>query len=174
MTTNASEIIEDATPERIAFANDNFTLTADGARQFQDELLLRLGNKGQLYPNAAINTACKLAGERYYEDWYGSNMGGLQAIDYGKVQGGQGGSGSHMPVSHRQAQMRDSYRKARAVLGAKYRVPLELILLDGQSDLVAIGRKITGASSPHTCRAVAIERFTAGLYLLSKHYGFAV
>lgn len=170
--TNTAEELQDATPERIAIANDNFVVTADGARQFQDELLIRMCSKGQLYPDAMINTACREAGERYYADWYGSNMGGLQAIDYGKVSGGSGGSGSHMPVSHRQAQMRDSYRKARAALGAKYRVPVELILLDGQDDLVAIGRKATGASSRDACRAVAIERFTAGLYLLSKHYGF--
>jgi hypothetical protein len=67
--------------------------------------------------------------------------------------------------------MRDSYRKARAALGAKYRVPLELILLEDQDDLVGIGRKITGTNSRDACRAVAIERFTAGLYLLTKHYG---
>jgi hypothetical protein len=163
------EEIQDATPERIALSESTVT---DGVRQFSDGLLERMGSKGQLYPDAAINQACWDAGVRYHEDWYGSNMGGLQAIDYGKVQGGQGGSGSHMPVSQRQAQLRDSYRKARAVLGAKYRVPLELILLDGQDDLVGIGRKATGTSSRDSCRAVAIERFTAGLYLLAKHYGF--
>jgi hypothetical protein len=53
---------------------------------------------------------------------------------------------------------------------AKYRKPLEAIILEGQSDLVAIGKVITGASQAHTNRAVAIERFTAGLYLLAKHY----
>ena len=48
---------------------------------------------------------------------------------------------------------------------------MELILLEGQSDLVAVGKAITGAASPHACRSVAIERFTAGLYMLAKHYG---
>jgi hypothetical protein len=76
-----AEVLEDATPQRIAHANDNFIVTAEGARQFTDELLIRLASKGQLYPDATINKACEDAGLRYYADWYGSNMGGLQAID---------------------------------------------------------------------------------------------
>ena len=59
-------------------------VTEDGARWFKDELLVRLADKGKLYPDAKINAACHLAGEKYYTDWYGSGMGGLQAIDYGK------------------------------------------------------------------------------------------
>jgi hypothetical protein len=90
---------KDATPERLARSPES-TVTAEGARQFSDGLLERMAAKGQLYPDATINQACADAGARYHSDWYGSNMGGLQAIDYGKVQGGQGGSGSHMPVSH--------------------------------------------------------------------------
>jgi hypothetical protein len=133
-------------------------------------LIVRMASKGQLYPDAKINAAFHLAGEKYYADWYGAGMGGLKAIDYGKVSGGQGGSGSSMPPSRIAAQHRAEYRAARAVLPAHYRKPLELILLDGQSDLVAVGKAITGASHRSTCRAVAIERFTAGLYLLAQHY----
>ena len=129
-----------------------------------------MAGKGQLYPNATINLACKVAGEKYYEDWYGSNMGGLQAIDYGKVRGPQNGSTSYLPPGRIAAKCRADYRAARAAVPAKYRKPLELILLDGQSDLVAIGKAITGASSPNSNRAVAIERFTAGLYMLALHY----
>ena len=162
---------QDATPERLAMSESSIT-TEEGARQFQDELLTRLASKGQLYPNGEINEAMRLAGERYYEDWYGANMGGLQAIDYSKVQGGSGGEGSHLPPSRMAAQKRADYRAARAVLGAKYRKPLEAIILEGQSDLVGIGRAISGAASPHTARAVAIERFTAGLYMLARHYEY--
>jgi hypothetical protein len=160
----------DATPERLAHSIENH-IGDDGARHFTDELLIRMANKGQLYPDADINRACLEAGERYYADWYGSNMSTLQAIDYGKVSGGGGGSGSSMPVSQMQAIKRASYRAARHYLGKKYREALELILLQGQTDLVAVGKSISGAVSPHTCRSVAIERFTAGLFLLMKHYG---
>jgi hypothetical protein len=165
------------TLERISktFATDKeggleVTFNQDGARQFKDELIARLADKGQRYPDAKINAACHLAGEKYYADWYGAGMGGLKAIDYGKVSGGKGGSGSHLPPSRMAAQCRENYRAARAALLAKYRKPVELILLDGQSDLVAVGRAITGSPTARTCRAVAIERFTAGLYLLARHY----
>lgn len=158
---------QDATPERLARSESTVT---EGVRQFQDELLERLASKGQLWPDQTTNAALLLAGTKYYADWYGSGMGGLQAIDYGKVSGGQGGSGSSMPPSRLAAQSRASYRAARAAMPSKYRKPVELILLEGQSDLVAIGKAITGAASPHTARSVAIERFTAGLYLLARHY----
>lgn len=150
---------------------DSF-VTADGARHFKDELLARLASKGQLWPDRKTNEALEMAGIKYHEDWYNSGMGGLQAIDYGKVSGGQGGSGSSMPPSRMAAQARTNYRAARAAMPAKYRKPVELILLEGQSDLVSVGKAITGAASPHTARSVAIERFTAGLYLLAKHYVF--
>ena len=63
------------------------------------------------------------------------------------------------------AQYREAYRAARAAMPVKLRKPVELILLEGQSDLVAIGKAITGSGTPQTCRAVAF-----GLYLLAKHY----
>jgi hypothetical protein len=163
--------VDTATPERLAMSDES-TVTDDGARQFKDELLVRLADKGQLYPNATINAACKLAGEKYYADWYGSNMSALQAIDYGKVRSGQGGSGSHLPPGRIATKCREAYRAARAAMPDKYRKPVELILLEGQSDLVAIGKAITGSAVPATCRTVAIERFTFGLYLLAKHYVF--
>lgn len=162
---------DQATPERLAMSAESI-ITADGARQFQDELLIRLARKGQLWPDQRTNEACQLAGEKYYADWYASGMGGLQAIDYGKVSGGQGGSGSAMPPSRIAAQQRASYRAARAALPAKYRKPVELILLEGQSDLVAVGKAITGSKDRSIARSVAIERFTAGLYMLAKHYVF--
>ena len=77
----------------------------------------------------------------------------------------------HLPPGRIAAKCRADYRAARAAVPAKYRKPLELILLDGQSDLVAIGKAITGAGQPpNSNRAVAIERFTAGLYMLALHY----
>lgn len=160
----------DATPERLAKSEGESIVTTEGARQFQDELLTRMARKGQLYPEAKTNEALLLAGGKYYEDWYGSGMGGLQAIDYGKVSGGQGGAGSAMPVSRIAAQHRANYRAARAAVPAKWRKPMEAIILEGQSDLVAVGRAASGAASPHTARAVAVERFTTALYLLAKHY----
>lgn len=164
---------DDATPERLAMSPD-YTITTepDGTRtrQFQDELLVRMASKGQLYPDKETNAAMLAAGIKYHEDWYGAGMGGLQAIDYGKVSGGQGGSGSSMPASRIAAQHRADYRAARAMIPSRWRKPLEAILLEGQSDLVAIGKAITGAASPHTARSVTIERFTTGLYLLARHY----
>ena len=141
----------------------------DGARQFKDELLVRLADKGQLWPDATTNAALRLAGEKYYADWYGAGMGGLQAIDYGKVRSGQGGSGSHLPPGRIAAQCRANYRAARAAMPDKCRKVVELILLQDQ-DLVSAGKAATGSSVRATCRAVAIERFTFGLYLLAKHY----
>jgi hypothetical protein len=160
-----------ATPERLAKSAS--ALAPNGARVFKDELLDRLAVKGQLYPDPTINEACRLAGERYYADWYGSNMSALKAIDYGKVSGGKGASGSQIAPGGIALHCRKNYRAARAVLGDKYRKPVEAILLEGQSDLVTVGKSITGAANPRTCRAVAIERFTAGLYLLAKHYRLA-
>jgi hypothetical protein len=162
-------LTEDATPERLARSESTIT---DGVRQFQDDLLVRLAGKGQLWTGKAENQALLLAGTKYYTDWYGSDMGGLKAIDYSKVSGGQGGAGSAMPASRVAAQHRAEYRAARAAMPARYRNPVEAFLLEGQSDLVAVGKAITGAASPHTARAVAIERFTAGLYLLARHYLF--
>jgi hypothetical protein len=141
----------------------------DGARQFKDELLVRLADKGQLWPDATINAACHLAGEKYYADWYGAGMGGLKAIDYGKVSGGQAGSGSSLPPSQMARQARVAYRAARAAMPDKCRKVVELILLQDQ-DLVSAGKAASGSAVPATCRAVAIERFTFGLYLLAQHY----
>jgi hypothetical protein len=160
----------DATPERLARSPDS-TITKDGARQFNDSLLVRMANKGQLYPDKTINDALAAAGVRYLDDWAGSNMDPLKAVDYGQVSGGGSGGDARIPVGHRMTLMREDYRKARAALGKKYREPLELILLKDQG-LVEVGQAVTGAVAMHTCRAVAIERFTAGLYLLAKHYGF--
>ncbi len=39
------------------------------------------------YFSCLAPAACLLAGEKYYADWYGAEMGGLKAIDYGKVSG---------------------------------------------------------------------------------------
>jgi hypothetical protein len=166
MTDTTTETT-DATPERLLKSDS--VIVEDGARHFNDDLLVRLAGKGQLYPDPAINLACKDAGERYYEDWYLSNMSTLGAVDYGKV-GGAGGTGG-LQLSERQEQKRKEYRKARAVLGAKYRPAVEMVLFQDM-DLVRAGKQLTGASSPATCRAVAIERLTAGLLMLAKHYGF--
>jgi len=168
-TASAETVLLGPTLERAAKSGDG-GVTTDGARHFNDELLVRLANKGHLYPDATINMACKLAGEKYYADWYGSGMSTLKAIDYGKVSGGKCGSGSHVPPGMMAAKRREDYRAARSSLGAKYRKPVELILLEGQSDLVEVGKAISGSASPHTCRSVAIERFTAGLYMLALHY----
>jgi hypothetical protein len=160
--------IDTATPERLRKSES--TVTEDGARQFKDELLARLADRGQLYPDAKINMACRLAGEKYHADWYGSGMSTLQAVDYGKVRGGQGGSGSHLPPGGIAASRRNAYRAARAAMPDKCRKVVELILLQDQ-DLVSAGKAATGSSAPSTCRTVAVERFTFGLYLLAHHYG---
>jgi hypothetical protein len=159
------------TIERTNKANaESGGITSVGARFFQDDLLIRLANKGQLYPDATINMACRLAGEKYYADWYGSGMSPLKAIDYGRISGGKIGSGSHVAPGMMVAKRREQYRAARAELPEKIRKVVELILLQDQSDLVAVGKAVTGSAVPSTCRTVAIERFTFGLYLLAKHY----
>lgn len=165
----ATQQIEEPTLERLAHSNDNIR-TADGAVQFQDSILVKMAAKGQLYPDRDINRSLLAAGEKYYADWSAGFSQGLKAIDYGKASGGGGGAASHMPASQLQALARGEYRKAREVLGRKYRPAVELLLLEEQ-DVLATGAKISGAASPHTCRAVAIERFTTGLYLLAVHYG---
>jgi hypothetical protein len=156
-----------ATPERLAMGES--VVTEDGARQFKDELLVRLADKGKLWSDAKINAALLLAGEKYYADWYGSGMGGLQAIDYGKVRSGQKGSGGYLPPGRIAARCREDYRAARAALPEKCRKVVELILLQDQ-DLVSAGKAATDSAVLATCRAVAMERFTFGLYLLAKHY----
>jgi hypothetical protein len=167
-TAEQIQILEDATPERIAHANDNFSFTQEGARQFTDDLLSRMARKGQLYPNKVINEACAAAGRRYYEDWYSSRLDTLAAIDYGKVSGG-GGEGricqrvtSWLPS----ATIIARHARPRGEVSATARIDALQ-----EQDLVGVGRNVSGAASPHACRAVAIERFTAGLYLLAKHYG---
>jgi hypothetical protein len=171
MSEPAQIIENDATPERLAHANDN-SVIIDGVRHFQDGLLHKLASKNQLYPDTNINAAMFMAGEKYYADWYGSQMSNLGAIDYGAVTGGGGGGASQMPASHKSAVARASYRQAREAIGKKYREVVELIILEDQTDLVGIGAKVTGTSTAQACRAVAIERFTAGLFLLAKHYGY--
>jgi hypothetical protein len=47
----------DATHERIAKTPSEMV---EGTRQFKDELLVRLADKGQLWPDATINAACHL------------------------------------------------------------------------------------------------------------------
>jgi hypothetical protein len=159
--------IQDTTPERIAKGP---SVMVDGVRQMQDSLLDRLAEKGHLYPDAGMNAALKVAGEKYYEDWYGTGLATLQAIDYGKVSGGGGGGGGGISSSQMQAKCRDSYRAARKALTPVYRKAVEPVLLEGQTDLVALGKALSGAASPHTCRAVALERFKAGLLILARHY----
>lgn len=147
------------------------TTTEDTGPQFRmQDLLGKLADKGQLYPDKGMNAVLHQAGMKYFEDWYNAGLSTLKAIDYGKVSGGSGGSASGLPASRMAAQSRDNYRAARKALTPKYRKAVEPILLEGQTDLVALGGAISGAASPHTCRSVAIERFTAGLLLLAKHY----
>lgn len=147
------------------------TANPDPAPLRRDSLLDKLADKGALYNDRGMNAALKAAGEKYFEDWYGAGLSTLIAIDYGKVSGGSGGKGAGgMAVGRVQMQCRDSYRAARKALTPKYRKPVEAILLEGQTDLVAVGKAASGAASPHTCRAVALERFSAGLLLLAKHY----
>jgi hypothetical protein len=155
---------DSATPDRLAKGP---SVVVDGVRYMQDSLLERLAEKGHLYPDAGMNAALKVAGEKYHEDWYTAGLSPLIAIDYGKVSGGGGGAGG---FSQKQAKSRDSYNAARKALTPVYRKAVEPVLLEGQTDLVALGKALSGAASPHTCRAVALERFKAGLLLLARHY----
>ena len=111
-----TEQLQDTTPERLAKGP---SIVVEGVRQMQDSLLERLAEKGHLYPDAGMNAALKVAGEKYYEDWYGAGFSGLQGIDYGKVAGGGGEGG----VSQKQAKCRDSYRAARTSRGIGDRLP---------------------------------------------------
>jgi hypothetical protein len=160
----------DATPERLAKSNDNFK-GKDGVRRFADSLLVRLAVRGGLYPDKDINRALLQAGERYYADWYGSNMSTLKAFDPTRVYTGSG-VGSGMPANEAQAQMRKAHRKARAYLGKKYAEALELLVVNEQTDLVVVGKKIGKVAHERAARAIATERLTAGLFLLAKHYGY--
>ena len=123
-------------------------------------LLARMADKGQLWPDAKINMTCKLAGEKFYADWFGA---------YGKERRGQ--VGQTLPQGTIAAQCRKDYRTARAELDPRFRKPVELILLDGEP-LLAVGKSVTDYANTSICRSIAIERFTAGLFLLAQHYGF--
>lgn len=90
-----------------------------------------------------------------------------------------------MPVSERQAIARSAHREAVALLVGKppgkelngvlpnhrFLTVVNRIVLEQQSDLVAIGREACGLANPEVCRAVAVERLVAGLWVLARHYG---
>lgn len=161
----------DATPERIAKAGTDFYIGSDKARRFADSPLQRLATRGGLYPDTETNKRLLEAGERYFEDWYISNMSSIAAFDPTRVFVGGGDFSPGMPVSERQAIARSAHRGVTAAIGRKYMEVVDAVVLQEQGDFEAIGRKASGMASPHSCRAIATERLTAGLYLLAKHYG---
>lgn len=161
----------DATPERVLkAANDNYVAPATGIRTFKDEPLQRLHARNELWRNDSVmNQRLLEAGERYYKDYYVSNMDPLASFDPTRVFSGNSG-GQGMPASQSQAVARADFRKAVKAVPAKYLKVVDRVVLQFQGDLVAIGHEATGSASRHTCRAVATERLSAGLYLLAKHY----
>jgi hypothetical protein len=161
---------QDATPERIAMAGPDTYVGDDGARRFTDGILQRLAARGGLYPDREMNLRLLEAGEKYYEDWYVSNMSPLAGFDPTRVFVAGGDHGS-MPHNQRQAIHRGNFRKAKDFVGKKYEEVLHAVVLMGQDDLVAVGRRAGGISGRHAAMAIATERLTAGLYLLAKHYG---
>lgn len=162
---------QDATAERIAHAGEDQYVAETGTRTFKDEPLQRLAAKGRLDPDKEINTRLYQAGERYWEDYYLSNMSPLASFDPTRVFSGGGDSGGGMPLSERQAIARSAHRAAVAAVPARFLKVVDRVVLQFQPDLVAVGREACGKANPDACREVAIERLVAGLWVLARHYG---
>lgn len=160
----------DATPERIAHAGTDYMVGDTGLRRFQDSPLQRLATRGALYPDRETNRKLLEAGERYYADWYLSNMDPLVAFDPTRVFSGGGESGGGMPASMKQAERRANYRAARLVLGKFYAAVIDPVVCQ-QQELVAVGRHVGGVAASTLARTIAFERLRAGLYMLGRHYG---
>lgn len=163
--------MQDATANRIAIAGED-TFKAEGPRVMRDEPMQRLAARKALWPKSAdINAKLYEAGERYYKDYYLSNMDSLASFDPTRVFSGGSGAAGGMPASERQAQHRSAYRAARKAVDKFFLEPVDLVAVQGQGDFVAIGRKLSGLKGEDVCRAIATERLRMGLYLLATHYG---
>jgi hypothetical protein len=170
-TLTIDEVLDGATPERIAIAGDDVEVVEGHARRFTDTPLQRLAKRGQLFPDADTNKRLLEAGERYYADWYLSGMSPIGSFDPTRVYaGGGGGSNCGMPASVMQAKRRASHRAARAVLGKLYAAVVDPIILHEQEP-VAVGRVVANVKAETLARAIATERLRAGLYMLARHYG---
>lgn len=159
---------EDATPERLNKAGEDVA-TLEGVRYLADTPLQRLYNRGALSRDPAMNARLFDAGEKFYRDWYLSGMETLAAQDITR-QGSGDGCASGMPASERQAIHRQAWRKANEKLGARYRKVVELVVLEGNTDLVAVGKDVSGYAKRETARAVGLDRLIGGLEILEEHY----
>lgn len=170
MTTDSTQY-GTATPERIAHAGEDQYVAATGTRTFKDEPLQRLASRGKLDNDQDTNKRLFEAGERYWENYYLANMSPLASFDPTRVFSGGGDSGGGMPLSERQAIARSSHRGAIAAVPARYLKVVDRVVLEFQSDLVAVGREACGKANPDACREVAVERLIAGLWGLAGYYG---
>lgn len=157
-----------ATPERIAHAGEDQYVAATGIRTFKDEPLQRLATAGRLDPNEDTNARLFQAGERYWENYYLSNMSPLAAFDPTRVYSAGGGG---FTLSERQEIARSAHRGAIAAVPARFLKVVDRVVLQFQGNLVAVGREACGKANPDACREVAIERLVAGLWGLAAYYG---
>ena len=162
--------MSEPTPERVLKGESYLSPT--GLRTFKDEPIQRLHARGALWPKSAdINTRLLEAAQRYAKDHYLANMNPLASFDPTRVFSGGTGAGGVYPASEKQLEHRQAHRAAQKAVGKFYLEAVNLVVIHEENDLAAIGRKISGLSSPDAGRAVAMERLRAGLYLLAMHYG---
>lgn len=150
----------DATPERHRHGGGHYA-----AGRFADDVLSRLAPR--LDPDADMARKLLEAGERFASDHHLSSLDPLSAFDPTRVYCG-GGSG--LPPSELKAGAKDRVRAALAAMGPKYAPVVEMIVIRGFGDLAAIGSKVAGVKGRHQATAIALERLSAGLYVLAGHY----
>jgi hypothetical protein len=158
----------DATPERKRLA-DNDNVVELGVRRFLDHPLASLHAREALDESAEMNEILYVAGVRYASDVNAARLdGAIRSPDYASpiVDGGRGGS-----AAERVAGAVDRVRRAWACLGPRYRAVVDAVVIEERSDLVTVGREFGSARHERAARALAVERLSAGLFLLARHYG---
>jgi hypothetical protein len=155
----------DATPERLAHANDNY-VTPGGVRVVKTTAFEMLHGRGQLDRDSKLNELLYAAGVRYQSDYHQAMMAPLKAVDYDRqrVDGGKG-----FVYSERTQRHRVSLEEARVAMGDRYRAIVDAIVLEGQS-LIAFGMTASVFKHRHQITAQMGERLNAGLRRLAVHY----
>lgn len=159
----------DATPERLAHANDNHVVEDDGEarrRRMVDSPIETMLRRGVLGANGETLFA---AARRYYSDWYASGLSGPGAIDYSKPFVEGQGPASAIPITERAAIHRDHFRRARDVLGPRLAKIVDAVVLEerGLKELGEAGF----ASGRREKRIMLIkEQLVSGLRTLWTHY----
>lgn len=153
--------------ERLAFANDNFTVDpATRAYRMRDTPLDRLHRTGLLHADHDINDMLHVAGQRYQADHFAAGLSPLGAQDYERpiVDGASPKGESDYRVG-----AYERHRSARNDLGSFFGPVTHSVVVQEQS-LKSAGRSLGIGNAPQA-RAVALDRLREGLRILAKGYG---